>query len=491
MNKLRLMLTSIAASLLLSMSAWAATAQISFSDPSAVLGSEINVKMKVKSSDAMLSRADISLSYDSTALEFISGTDAEGGAGAIRVHGAGTGAGTGTLEFNLKFNTLSAGQGEVRISTQEVYDTDEAIVEITHNGSSTVSISNTAAASTNAALRELTISPGELSPAFTESNTSYELTVGEDVNNLAINAIPADEGASVSISGNEALNMGENSISITVTAADGSTKAVYRLRVIKQEGVPATGDVHTATTNEGVRLTSKEKTITIMNPGSDVEVPVGFAESTIDIDGRQVRGWVWKADEKHEYCIVYGMNDAGDLSFYRYDLTEKTLQRYFSDPIEQSLRRNAEEYPELLDSYNKLAERYNIQLIITIALAVISLLLAAFSADLLRRSRSSKSAANGRDSLMDEPVGSAGLTRPAANRGGISLEDLEATRAIADIPRKTAIYNEPEEDLEATKAIPAASRLAAEIEDLDIDEMELTKVLPVAEDKSGLEIEEL
>ena len=57
--------------------AYAATARIAFSDPTASVGSEINVKMKITSSDN-LSTADIMLAYDPGSLEFIEGTNAEG-----------------------------------------------------------------------------------------------------------------------------------------------------------------------------------------------------------------------------------------------------------------------------------------------------------------------------------------------------------------------------------------------------------------------------
>ena len=64
--------------------AYAATARIAFSDPTASVGSEINVKMKITSSDN-LSTADIMLAYDANSLEFIEGTNAEGGNGAVPV----------------------------------------------------------------------------------------------------------------------------------------------------------------------------------------------------------------------------------------------------------------------------------------------------------------------------------------------------------------------------------------------------------------------
>ena len=59
-----------------------------FSDPSATVGGKIKVNMKITSS-SNLANADVMLAYDSSALEFVSGTNADGGAGAVRVHGDG------------------------------------------------------------------------------------------------------------------------------------------------------------------------------------------------------------------------------------------------------------------------------------------------------------------------------------------------------------------------------------------------------------------
>ena len=87
MRHFKYFLTTAAISVFLSMQALAAKASISFSDPTVTVGSEVNVTMKVSSSDGALSRSDITLGYDSSLLEFISGTDAEGGAGTIRVNG--------------------------------------------------------------------------------------------------------------------------------------------------------------------------------------------------------------------------------------------------------------------------------------------------------------------------------------------------------------------------------------------------------------------
>ena len=61
------------------MTAFAANARIAFSDPSATVGGKIKVNMKITSS-SNLANADVMLAYDSSALEFVSGTNADGGA---------------------------------------------------------------------------------------------------------------------------------------------------------------------------------------------------------------------------------------------------------------------------------------------------------------------------------------------------------------------------------------------------------------------------
>lgn len=227
-----------------------------------------------------------------------------------------------------------------------------------------------------------------------------------------------------------------------------------------------------------------------MNPGSGVAVPEGFAESVIDIDGHQVRGWVWKADKQHEYCIVYGMNDAGELDFYRYDLTDKTLQRYFSDPIEEALKQNAENYPALEEKYNQLVKRCNMQLILLSVLGLAVLALIAVIATMLRNSRRG-GRADGRTLREDsEALRMASTTRPAAKRAAVSVEDLEETRMLSELPGKAAPPETEEEELGATRPLSDLRKLGEDTEE-DAEDLSLTKVLPKSGAASDIEIEEL
>lgn len=94
---------------------------------------------------------------------------------------------------------------------------------------------NTQNKSTNANLKELHLNVEGLSPAFQKTITRYNLVVGDDVSQIAVNAIPEDSNAKVSVTGNTNLKIGVNEVKITVTAQDGKTVKTYVIEVTKTE----------------------------------------------------------------------------------------------------------------------------------------------------------------------------------------------------------------------------------------------------------------
>ena len=88
--------------------------------------------------------------------------------------------------------------------------------------------------SNNSALKELTLLQGTLSPEFSKDVKEYTVQVGKDVTELQLDAIPEDEKAKATVEGNTDLKDGENKVTITVTAEDGST-TVYTLTVNKTD----------------------------------------------------------------------------------------------------------------------------------------------------------------------------------------------------------------------------------------------------------------
>ena len=88
--------------------------------------------------------------------------------------------------------------------------------------------------SANKALKSLEIESVSLEPEFNKETTNYSVTVGKDVDSLKINAQAEDEKSKVTITGNEELKMGENTVKISVTAEDGTVRT-YTILVNKKE----------------------------------------------------------------------------------------------------------------------------------------------------------------------------------------------------------------------------------------------------------------
>ncbi len=89
--------------------------------------------------------------------------------------------------------------------------------------------------SNNANLKSLTVTGEEFLPVFDKETTSYTMKVAEEVTKLEVKAEAEDEKATVTIKGNDELKEGENTVTITVTAEDGTTKN-YEIKVTKLVG---------------------------------------------------------------------------------------------------------------------------------------------------------------------------------------------------------------------------------------------------------------
>ena len=150
-----------------------------------------------------------------------------------------------------------------------------------------------------------------------------------------------------------------------------------------------------------------EKNITVLPADEAPEVPEGFAETTIQLNGDyKVEGWVWESDTEQRYCVVYGMNENGEKGLYRYDIGEKTIQRYFEDPAVKSSYSD-EEVEAFIQEYNDMNQLYRLRLIIIIALGAVCVILIIMVIVLLRK----KAGGNGSDHPHDPGVQNPGGSR--------------------------------------------------------------------------------
>lgn len=360
---------------------FAATARIAFSDPSAQVGEEVSVTMKFTStSGEMLGDTDVMLAYDATALEFISGTgNVSGGTGAIRVKSAPAGSTEAVTE--LKFKALKAGTTTITVSSWEGYDNNGEAINVEREGTSTITVNGLETSSNDATLQSLQVSPGTLTPSFSPSEENYTVEVGLETTKLTVSAAANNSSAVVEVEGGDDLQEGTNTVVCKVTAEDGTTVKNYTLTVNKVEGGANPSDAEgTETAAEEPEVLAEldvtAKKIRVIALPDGVEVPEGFKESSIAIGDVKVPGWTWAADETPRYCVLYGMNEEGEQDFYRYDLKERTIQRYFAD--ENSTGITQEQYITVAEDYNSLLEDYRIcRIIMFIAIAAAVVLLIA------------------------------------------------------------------------------------------------------------------
>ena len=136
--------------------------------------------------------------------------------------------------------------------------------------------------SSNASLGSLVISAGTLSPEFSAATKDYTATVDYSCSSLAVTANPADSKASVtSVTGNDSLEVGENTVSVVVTSEDGST-STYNIGVTRRaEDDPENADKQDNWKKFDINGTEW----TMVNDIPEDVVPEGFEHSKTVIDG--------------------------------------------------------------------------------------------------------------------------------------------------------------------------------------------------------------
>lgn len=244
--------------------------------------------------------------------------------------------------------------------------------------------------SSNNALSSLTVSAGTLTPAFDPAITEYTLSLPSQSDQLTITANPSDSRATVQGDGDISLQDGETSLSVVVTAEDGSAKAYtitvqvaqaptlfldyngQRLGVVKDvsqvtppagfvpaEPITYSGDTLPIWTDVSGKRTlvylMDEKTSAqgfyLFSQTTGVQSPYlpilcgsvtyiytdipkelssvpGLTPATVKAFGQTLNGWTYNDASLKDFCVLYLMDDAGSYGYYTYDSREETLQRF-------------------------------------------------------------------------------------------------------------------------------------------------------------------
>ena len=291
--------------------------------------------------------AAMTVSYDTSVFSFVDcSTSYSGGNGSIT-------ATAGTYSITLK--AVGEGNSKVSLAATDGVLTDAGTKLDSVEGSSTriqVGSATTTQSDTSTttdtktdqtenknlsadnSLQSLSLSAGTLSPAFTGKIVQYTASVGNDVTKVTVNAVPANEKATIeSITGNENLSVGANTVKVVVKAENGAT-ATYTITVTRGQ----TGDTSTKSDEPAVitedpaeststTVESTDETITVGDANYQIVsefgaelLPAGCTESTVSYKGTDYKGATFAAGNLSMLCMVpQGTTDPSSARFFIYD----------------------------------------------------------------------------------------------------------------------------------------------------------------------------
>ena len=220
-------------------------------------GQEVEIVAQIK--NAKTAAFTMYLVFDPTKVEYISGPetvnvqekqvifvwhDEKGGSGAkegeiarFRFHVKEEGIASFALQG--EFYNASGEKIETQLTgtTLRIGEEEQNVLERTET------VAGTSTEMANTKLQTLRMDTEGMIPEFDANVTQYYLTVGEDVNEIEVLAMPQNPKAKIDITGNSHFKEGVNQIQIEVTAEDGKTKSKYMIDVTK------TKDTASANTN--------------------------------------------------------------------------------------------------------------------------------------------------------------------------------------------------------------------------------------------------
>lgn len=305
--------------------------------------------------------------------------------------------GTGTVSISAGSYCIAgvdydaSGSASVTIVAADKPDDSEPAPAPTPSGGDSSTGNNPGVSlSSNNALSSLTVSAGTLTPAFDPAITEYTLSLPSRSDRLTITANPSDSRATVQGDGEISLQDGETSLSVVVTAEDGSAKAYtitvqvaqaptlfldyngQRLGVVKDVSqvtppagfAPAKPITYSDDTLPiWTDVSGKRTLVYLMDEKSSAQgfylfsqatgvqspyLPIlcgsvtyiytdipkelssvpGLTLATVKAFGQTLNGWTYNDASLKDFCVLYLMDDAGSYGYYTYDSREETLQRF-------------------------------------------------------------------------------------------------------------------------------------------------------------------
>lgn len=307
----------------------------------------------------------------------------------LRIADMGTSPSEGTRKYVIRFRALERGAADLSLDSRPMvysYGTGNAMSVSSNVLNFAIEASKDA--SDNANLSALKVNPGKLSPAFATTIREYEVSVPFETEMIVVSALTEDESADVGVNGSTGLQVGRNTVVVTVTAEDGTEKRYY-LYVTREKEAPSPTAAPEKPKEDGYEqgLHAEEKGGSIFlsfageykvaeDAGAYV-APTGYEETVLYVDGFRVKAYTKRDVPDSEFFVLVLVDELGSTGYYRYDREQQTLQRFGEDEIviKQVVEEDNSALYEALDKYKEQQVLLLFLLAMFIALSVLLLLI--------------------------------------------------------------------------------------------------------------------
>ena len=292
----------------------AADGSLMFSDPQTKVGEEVSVDLVVRSGDSAVGDADITMSYDTSALQFESGegvtADSDG-----KLTYSGSGDGTATeLRTTMKFKALKMGDTTITVDSSKAYLYSDETLTL-DQGSSAIKIEQADDGST-----EVEGTGNTASTATTGTATDIKVSVnGTDYNfseGFATSAIPVGYSETTKTFNGEEHKFVANEAGVTLGyLVDASGEGKFFLY---------NEDDSTFVPYTELKI-SDTTSIILLSDNDGAKLPDSYQEGELTVADQTYP--YWANPENDRYDLLYAVNTrTGEKGFYQYDSQDGTYQ---------------------------------------------------------------------------------------------------------------------------------------------------------------------
>lgn len=254
-QKIFLMMIILIFIFLLNINATYATDEMKIISDKSVVEAEEEVGLNIDIENKEVQAFTLEIYWDRAMLEYISGPKNSNNLGNRIIYTWINESGKEHEKINIetfKFKALQDGSANIAV-TGEFYNLngdeiqiDDANLEVKVGKNEEENIEgieeavyqeNNNVSDDNTNLSILRLDQEGISPDFNKDIKEYYFIANNTINDLGITAIPENSGATVTVTGNKNLKIGENTIEIKVESKDKSKTSIYKIYVSKTDNI--------------------------------------------------------------------------------------------------------------------------------------------------------------------------------------------------------------------------------------------------------------